>query len=90
MHRCAVLTGPNVHNFEEAYTTLLEAGACIEVATRQDLTNRARMLFRDEKARKELLTRAQAELDEMRGALDTTLDALEAYLPGAKEKRRAS
>jgi 3-deoxy-D-manno-octulosonic-acid transferase len=90
MHRCAVLTGPNVHNFEEAYTTLLEAGACIEVATRQDLTNRARMLFRDEKARKELLTRAQAELDEMRGALDATLNALEAYLPDAKEKRRAS
>jgi 3-deoxy-D-manno-octulosonic-acid transferase len=90
MHKTAVLTGPNVHNFEEAYTTLLNTGACIEVATRQDLTEQARMLFRDEKARKELLTRAQAELDEMRGALDTTLNALEAYLPGAKEKRRAS
>jgi 3-deoxy-D-manno-octulosonic-acid transferase len=69
---------------------LLNAGACIEVATGEDLTNQARLLFQDEKARRKLLTRAQAELDEMRGALDTTLNALEAYLPDAKEKRRAS
>jgi 3-deoxy-D-manno-octulosonic-acid transferase len=90
MHNTAVLTGPNVHNFEEAYATLLNAGACIEITTKQDLTGQARLLLRDEEAHKELLTRAQTELEDMRGALDATLTALEAYLPDAKEKRRAS
>ena len=55
-----------------------------------DLTGQARLLLRDEEAHKELLTRAQTELEDMRGALDATLTALEAYLPDAKEKRRAS
>jgi 3-deoxy-D-manno-octulosonic-acid transferase len=90
MHNTAVLTGPNVHNFEEAYAALLEGEACMEVTTLEDLTTQARRLFQDEKARKKLIARAQAKVDEMRGALDVTLDALEAYLPPAKEKRRAS
>jgi 3-deoxy-D-manno-octulosonic-acid transferase len=90
MHKSAVLTGPNVHNFEEAYATLLEGQACIEVSSVEDLTMQASRLFQDEKARLELVARAGAEADEMRGALDATLDALEAYLPPVKEKRRAS
>lgn len=90
MHKTAVLTGPNVHNFEEAYATLLEGEACIEVATQQDLATQVRRLLKDEKARKKLVARAQAEADGMRGALDATLDALEAYLPPAEEQKRAS
>ncbi len=90
MHKSAVLTGPNVHNFEEAYASLLEAQACIEVSSMEDLTLQVARLFKDEKVRKELVSRAQTEADEMRGALDVTLDALEGYLPSVKEKRRAS
>ncbi len=90
MHKSAVLTGPNVHNFEEAYAALQEARACIEVKSMEELSTQALRLFQDEKARKGLIARAQSEADEMRGALDLTLDALEGYLPPAKEKRRAS
>lgn len=90
MHNSAVLTGPLVHNFEEAYATLLEAQACIEVKSVEELTAQARRLFQDEQARKELVARAQTQAYEMRGALDLTLDALEGYLPPAKENKRAS
>jgi 3-deoxy-D-manno-octulosonic-acid transferase len=90
MHNTAVLTGPNVHNFEETYSTLLNGEACIEVSNKEEITSHVLRLFQDETARKLLIERAQSEIDEMRGALDITLEALEAFLPPAKEKRRAS
>ena len=90
MHNSAVLSGPHVHNFEEAYATLIEAEACIKVDDLEELACQVSMLFRDEKARKKLVALAQEKVKEMRGALDKTFHALQAFLPSVKEKRRAS
>lgn len=89
-HGTAVLTGPEVHNFQESYAQLLEAGACIEVNTAAELTEQTRKLLRNENTRKKLVASARAELAQMQGALDATFEALEPYLPPSKEQKRAS
>ncbi len=92
-HETAVLTGPNVHNFEEAYGALLQANACAEVRDEADLVVQARMLLQDEDARQKLVSNAHHAIAEMSGALEITLEALAPYLPpisSKKERRRAS
>lgn len=89
-HSTAVLSGPEVHNFQEPYAALLEAGACIEVKTAGELATQVRELLHNEKTRKKLVSNARAEVAKMQGALDATLDALEPYLPPPKEEKRAS
>jgi len=92
LHDSAVITGPNVHNFEEAYSALLDAEACVEVTSEAELTLQVRKLMKDKKKRNELIANANEVVANMRGALDATLEALEPYLPPArvrtKEKRR--
>jgi 3-deoxy-D-manno-octulosonic-acid transferase len=90
MHGTVVLTGPKVHNFEEAYEALLAAKACIEVKSEDELKAQARRLLRDEQARKQLVARAQNEVTQMRGALEATLGALLNYMPPRREQKRAS
>jgi len=90
LHDCAVITGPNVHNFEEAYSALLNAEACVEVTSEAELTLQVRKLMKDKKVRNILVANANDTVAEMGGALDSTVEALEPYLPPAKEKRRAS
>jgi 3-deoxy-D-manno-octulosonic-acid transferase len=90
LHGTAVLTGPQVHNFKEAYAALLKADACIEIGSAQELAAKARKLLKNKKERKKLVTRARAAVAGMRGALDATVEALSAYLPAKKEQRRAS
>ncbi len=87
LHDSAVITGPNVHNFEEAYTALLEADGCVEVTSEAELTLQVRKIMKDKKSRKQLITNASEVIANRRGALDATLEALEPYLP-PKEKRR--
>ena len=92
-HETAVLTGPNVHNFEEAYAALLRADACSEVQDEADLIVQARTLLQDEDARKKLVSNAHRAIAEMSGALEITIEALAPYLPpkpSKKERRRAS
>ena len=88
LHDTAVITGPNVHNFEEAYAALLKAEACVEVTSEAELTLQARKLLKDRKTCNELIANANESVAEMRGALDITLEALDPFLPPAKEKRR--
>ncbi len=92
MHETAVITGPNVHNFEEAYAALLAADACVEVRNAEELAARARILLQDEDARKTLVSSAERAIAKMSGALELTLEALAPYLPPKlpkKERRRA-
>lgn len=89
----ASFTGPNVHNFEEAYAALLRADACSEVQDEADLIVQARTLLQDEDARKKLVSNAHRAIAEMSGALEITIEALAPYLPpkpSKKERRRAS
>jgi 3-deoxy-D-manno-octulosonic-acid transferase len=90
MHGAAVLTGPKVHNFEEAYESLLEADACLQVRSAEELAAKTRMFLGDENAREEMVRRARDEVERMRGALDATIKALAPYLPHSQEQERVT
>lgn len=94
MHEAVVLSGPKVHNFEDAYETLQAADACIEVADEKDLVGKVKSLLEDPAARREFNARAREAVDGMRGALETTTRAILTFLPVAqkpkKERQRAS
>jgi 3-deoxy-D-manno-octulosonic-acid transferase len=62
----------------------------VEVTSEAELTLQARKLLKNKNARNALIANANEAVTQMRGALDATLEALEPYLPPAKEKRRAS
>ena len=87
LHDTAVITGPNVHNFEEAYVSLLKAGACVEVTSEAELTLQVRELLKNSKARNDLGANAKRAVAKMRGALDATLEALGPYLPPRKGEK---
>lgn len=86
----AVLTGPHVHNFSDTFAALRREKACFEVGSADELAERADELLTGEAARKQVLERARTTIAGMSGALDASLEALDAYLPPRKERRRAS
>ncbi|MDA7947322.1 MAG: DUF374 domain-containing protein [Hyphomicrobiaceae bacterium] len=94
MHETVVLTGPEVHNFEESYAALRDADACIEVADSNDITQQVKSLLEDAEKRQAINVRAHEAVDQMRGALETTTKEVLKFLPEAqkrkKERRRAS
>lgn len=73
---CAVLTGPNVRNFEETYRDLSQAGAVESVSDAEAMAGVVSRLLGDADARSVLTTRAREVIRQRRGALDATLDAL--------------
>ncbi len=93
MHDAAVISGPNIHNFKEAYNALLDANACVEVQNAEELAARALILLQDESTRKTLVSRGRQAVAAMSGALELTLEALAPFLPPRppkRERRRAS
>ncbi|MEZ5827279.1 MAG: glycosyltransferase N-terminal domain-containing protein [Hyphomicrobiales bacterium] len=86
----AVLTGPNWHNFRDAYSELLKVGATKEVSDAEAIAVAVLGLIQDEKARTTMTTRAGAAVDSMSGALPRTLEALEPYLPPNASLKHAS
>lgn len=76
-----VLSGPKVHNFEEAYEDLLESEACVQVTTADDITTSVRKYLHNEEQRERMTERAQKTVAEMQGALEKTVTALQPYLP---------
>lgn len=80
-----VLTGSNVHNFEEAYEDLQKSKACIQVVSEDDIVQNVRTLIGDASARDQMNARAQDAIVQMQGALTKTLEALEPYLPEGKD-----
>jgi 3-deoxy-D-manno-octulosonic-acid transferase len=85
----AVLTGPHVANFADAYAALGEAKACVFVADAAALADAAIRLLGDDKALNDLRTRAEAVRVKLAGALPRTRDALLDLLP-IEDLRRAS
>lgn len=77
-----VITGPNVHNFDEAYEDLRKSKACVEVGSAEALAEAAATYMRDDDARGRMNTRARETVAQMQGALQQTVDALKQYLPG--------
>lgn len=89
-HGCAILTGPNTHNFTDSYLALNEHGGARVVTDVASLTDAADALLSDPAALKRMTDGATAALEGLAGALALTVDAILALLPAHDEIRRAS
>ncbi|PSM18681.1 MULTISPECIES: lipid IV(A) 3-deoxy-D-manno-octulosonic acid transferase [Nitratireductor] len=76
----AVLSGKNVQNFRDAYQQLIERGGARLVHDRDMLAGAVNFLLNNEAKRREMIVAGRAAVEDMRGALSTTLRALEPYI----------
>lgn len=84
----AVLAGRNVQNFREAYQRLLDGGGAKLVRDRDMLASAVGFLLKNEAARHTMMAAGAATVEEMRGALDRTLQALEPFIQPLVVKAR--
>lgn len=87
-HGAAVLSGPYRHNFTDISEALFSKGAILEVTTAEELAEAVIALHGDLSQLEGLRGKACEALDEMTGALDTTVDALAAHLPEPVESQK--
>jgi 3-deoxy-D-manno-octulosonic-acid transferase len=80
MLETAVLSGRNVQNFRDTYQHLIDSGGARLVRDREMLAGAVNFLLSNEPARREMMAAGVATVDEMRGALDRTLKALEPFI----------
>jgi 3-deoxy-D-manno-octulosonic-acid transferase len=78
-----LLVGPYTANVREIADQLLAAGAARRVHDRHDLAVTIKQLFSDASGRDRMGQAGQQLVSAGRGALQRTLDALQAWLPGA-------
>jgi 3-deoxy-D-manno-octulosonic-acid transferase len=83
-HGSAVLTGPHTHNFVEAYSALTKNGGAAVVSNADELAAAALRLLSNEAARSAALQSADDAVQLLSGALETTMAALQPYLPSGK------
>lgn len=76
----AVLAGRNVQNFRDSYQRLIDGGGAKLVRDQQMLAAAVNFLLKEELARRQMIASGTAIVDDMRGALATTLKALEPYI----------
>ena len=86
----AVLSGPNVHNFRDAYGELLKAGGAKEVVDAESLAIAVLGMLQEEPVRNAMRGRAEATVASMRGALPRTLGTIESYFPAKVTLQHAS
>ena len=77
---CAVLTGPNIQNFRDAYQHLIRKGGARIVRDVEMLAKAVHYLLITEQARRKMVDAGQEAMDDMRGALAKTVKALEPYI----------
>ena len=80
MLETAVLSGENVQNFRDTYTQLVEGGGAGLVKDRDELASAVSYLLNNNAARHKMGAAAFATVEEMRGALDRTLRALDPFI----------
>jgi 3-deoxy-D-manno-octulosonic-acid transferase len=76
----SIVHGPHVFNFSDVYETLDGAGGARRADTREALVKQLGQLLADPAARATLNIASAQVLDELGGALERTLNALEPYL----------
>ncbi|MEL6947437.1 MAG: lipid IV(A) 3-deoxy-D-manno-octulosonic acid transferase [Pseudomonadota bacterium] len=76
----ALLSGRYVQNFREVYENLLRAGAARLVRDEKMLAGHVLHLMRNEHDRDVMVKAGLATVEEMAGAVDTTIRALDAYI----------
>jgi 3-deoxy-D-manno-octulosonic-acid transferase len=76
----AILSGKAVHNFRDSYGNLLAAGAARLVRDEEMLAANVEYLLRNPQEREKMVDAARQVLVDMRGALDRTVEVLDAYV----------
>jgi len=76
----AIVHGPHVFNFSDVYEALDGAGGAHEAGTADALVRQIGQLLADARSRDASVSSAQRVVDQLGGALDRTLVALEPYL----------
>jgi len=76
----AILSGQHVHNFREAYTNLLKSGGARLVRDEENLAENVEFLLKNHAQRGEMIAAARQTVVEMGGALERTLETLDAYV----------
>ena len=89
-HGAAVLTGPNRHNFRDAYNALFDEDGAREVKTADDIASAVKQLLADPKKADSMRRGAETALKGLSGALEKTLTALKPYLGGSGGSSRAA
>ena len=85
----AILHGPHVANFEEAYGAMDEAGAALALADESELAGAVAGLLGQAGRMREMGRAGARTVAALGGALPRTLAALDPYLPPAREPREA-
>ncbi len=83
----AILSGQHVHNFREAYSNLLRAGGARLVRDEQNLAANLEYLLNNPTERGKMITAASQTVREMGGALERTVEVLDAYVFPLNVKR---
>jgi 3-deoxy-D-manno-octulosonic-acid transferase len=76
----SVVHGPHVFNFSDVYEALDSAGGARKADTQETLVSQIGQLLADPTAREPIVAAAVGVVDELGGALERTLAALEPYL----------
>lgn len=76
----AVLSGQNVQNFREAYEKLIGAGAAKLVRDKDMLAGAVNFLLNNDPMRHKMMSSGLTVVEDMRGALALTMQALEPYI----------
>lgn len=76
----AILTGPNVQNFREAFRTLLQNNAARIVKDTETLAQCVEHLMSNDETRQTMIDAGISTVQNMRGSLEKTIKDLEPYL----------
>jgi 3-deoxy-D-manno-octulosonic-acid transferase len=77
---CAVLSGAHVQNFREAYQKLLRAGGGRIIRDVEMLAKAVHYLMVNDNERYKMMDAGDRVIQEMRGALSSTIKGLEPYI----------
>ncbi|TCV76238.1 3-deoxy-D-manno-octulosonic-acid transferase [Neorhizobium sp. R1-B] len=77
---CAVLSGPQVQNFRDAYQHLVRKGGARIIKDVEMLAKAVHYLMINDLARRKMVDSGHDAMEEMRGALSKTIKALEPYI----------
>jgi 3-deoxy-D-manno-octulosonic-acid transferase len=80
MLNTAILSGKNVQNFREAYQRLIKDGGARLVRDCEMLVEAVNFLLKNPRARQKMIDSAASTVDDMRGALSRTANALEPFV----------
>ncbi len=83
---CVVLTGPHWQNQKDIFSALINGGGATEIHSAAELAERIEQLSDDQDLCTETARRAADVIDEMTGALERTISAIEPLLLAARQK----